>query len=54
MEKEMNSIFKAATMVAILALPIQVFAQKLIVTALSHNTQEFDHAIPQHGNRLDI
>jgi hypothetical protein len=51
-EKQMHRIFRIGAMLSILALPLSANAQKLAVTAVSHNTQEFDYNIttPQNSN----
>ena len=48
----MNRFIKAGTLSLVLAMPIGSFAQKLTVTAFSHNTQEFDYNIttPRNSN----
>jgi hypothetical protein len=48
----MNRFLKAGTLSLVLAMPIGSFAQKLTVTAVSHNTQEFDYNIttPRNSN----
>jgi hypothetical protein len=48
----MNRALRVGALLLILAIPFVARAQKLTVTAISHNTQEFDYNIttPQNSN----
>ncbi len=46
----MNRVFSVGAMFSILAIPLGTNAQKLVVMAVSHNTQEFDYNITTPQN----